>query len=128
MPTVGWIPGDSRHGRPWGAGEKKEDDEGIRFHLLPMVERHRGGGNLTGKKVTVHCSSSVPGGGAGHQGTHRAVQEEAGRERGHDCRGKGAAVGGAAAGAGQGMEERCILAMGGGAGLDGGAAAIPSGA
>jgi hypothetical protein len=59
-PTVGRIPGDSEHGRAQGLGQKKEDDEGIRFHSLPMVERHRGGGNLARKKVVAHCSSSLP--------------------------------------------------------------------
>jgi hypothetical protein len=88
VPTVDWIPGDSGHGRAWGAGQKKEDDEGIQFHLLPMVERHRGGGNLAGKKAAAHCSSCVPSGGAAHQGTRRTVQEETGRGRWHCSRGE----------------------------------------
>jgi hypothetical protein len=48
--TVGRIPVDSRHGRARGAGEKKEDNEGIQFHLLPMAERHCGCGILAEKR------------------------------------------------------------------------------
>jgi hypothetical protein len=42
--TVGWIPDDSRHGRAWGVGQRKEDDEGIQFYTLLVAEMHRGGG------------------------------------------------------------------------------------
>jgi hypothetical protein len=50
------------------------------------------------------------------------------RGPGHSCMGEGVAARGAAAGAGQGVEEHCILAMGGGAGLRGHAAVIPGSA
>jgi hypothetical protein len=48
--NVGRIPGDSGHGRARGAGQKKEEMEGVPFYRLPMAGRHRGGGNLAGKR------------------------------------------------------------------------------
>jgi hypothetical protein len=48
-PTVGRIPSDSGHGRARRAGQKKEDDEGIRFWGLPAARTHRGSRNLAGK-------------------------------------------------------------------------------
>jgi hypothetical protein len=41
--TVCRIPGDSGHGRARGAGQKKENDEGIRFYTLLVAETRRGG-------------------------------------------------------------------------------------
>jgi hypothetical protein len=61
--TVGRIPGDSGHKRAWGAGEKKEDVEGIRFYTLHVVEMRRGGRILPEKRAAAHCSeqASSPG-------------------------------------------------------------------
>jgi hypothetical protein len=39
--TVLQIPDVLGDGRSRGAGQNKEDDEGIRFYLLPVAERHR---------------------------------------------------------------------------------------
>jgi hypothetical protein len=57
--TVGRIPGDSGHGRAWGAGEKKEDDEGIRFYTLLVVEMRRGGRISPKKRAATHCSEQA---------------------------------------------------------------------
>jgi hypothetical protein len=39
--TVGRIPGVSEHGRAWGAGEKKEDDEGMILYLTCSKDASR---------------------------------------------------------------------------------------
>jgi hypothetical protein len=54
--TICRIPGDLGHDRIWEAGEKKEDDEAIRFYRLPMVEMHCGGRNLIAKEAAVFYS------------------------------------------------------------------------
>ena len=41
----GQITGDLEHERERGAGELKEDDEGVSFYLLPVVEMDHSGGN-----------------------------------------------------------------------------------
>jgi hypothetical protein len=43
--TAGRIPGNSGQGRVQGAGQKREDDEGIQFYTLLVAEMCRGGRN-----------------------------------------------------------------------------------
>jgi hypothetical protein len=90
-PTVGWIPSDSRHGRPRGAGEKKEDDEGIRFYTLLVAEMRRGGRNRWRKERWRFCPASVPDQRCWAGAAYRGEVAAAGGGRG--CRGKAAAVG-----------------------------------
>jgi hypothetical protein len=40
--TVGLNPSDFGHMRVREVGEKKEEREGVRFHVLPVAEEHRG--------------------------------------------------------------------------------------
>jgi hypothetical protein len=42
--------GNLGHEREQGAGEWREDNEGVPFHRLIMAGRHRGGGNLAEKR------------------------------------------------------------------------------
>jgi hypothetical protein len=51
------IPDVLGHGRSRGAGQKKEDDEGIRFHTLLTAGMHRGGQISPEKRVAAVCSS-----------------------------------------------------------------------
>jgi hypothetical protein len=87
---TGRIPSDAGHGRARGVGQKKEDDEGIRFHTLLTAGMHRGGRILPKKRVAAVLFVAVPG--RRHfcfwrqHWASRAVQEEA-------ARGKGAAQG-----------------------------------
>jgi hypothetical protein len=53
--TVLQIPIILGHGRSRGAGQKKEDDEEIRFHTLLTVRMHRGGRILSEKRVAAVC-------------------------------------------------------------------------
>jgi hypothetical protein len=53
--TVGRIPSDSGPRRARGAGQKKEEMEGVPFYRLPMAGRHYGGGNLVGKRRRRFC-------------------------------------------------------------------------
>jgi hypothetical protein len=43
------IPSVLGHGRAQGAGQKKDDDEGVLFYLLLAANIDRNGWNLTGK-------------------------------------------------------------------------------
>jgi hypothetical protein len=82
--TVGRISGDSGHGRARGAGEMKEEREGVPFYILPAAGMHRGGRNLTGKWRPRFCKIggwrwvSRVGEGAGAEGAARQ-QEARGR-------------------------------------------------
>jgi hypothetical protein len=60
-PTVGRIPDVLGHERPRGAGQKKEDNEGIRFHTLLTAKMHCGGRILPEKLRQRFCPASVPG-------------------------------------------------------------------
>jgi hypothetical protein len=80
VPTVGRIPSVLGHGRLRGAGQKKEDDEGIRFHTLLTAGVHLGGRISPEKLRRRFCPAFVPG--------RRRWVEVASRGGGHGCRGR----------------------------------------
>jgi hypothetical protein len=57
---TGRIPGDSRHGIARGVGQKKEDDEGIRFHTLLIAGMHHGGRIFPEKRAAAVLFVAVP--------------------------------------------------------------------